>query len=253
MSVSKNLEDRVLTLTLARPEKRNALTRAMYQTLADALKGAASDAGVRAVVITGTGDCFCSGNDIGDFIAAGEAGPGPALEFLHAIAAFPKPLLAAVRGPAVGIGTTLLLHCDLVYAGEGARFQLPFVNLGLVPEGGSSLLLPAMVGHARAAELLMLGEPFDAGTARELGLINGVLADDAVEARVQDQARKLAAKPPAALAQAKAMLKSQAGKPVAQVLDEEVAAFRERLTSPEAHEALMAFQQKRAPDFSAFE
>lgn len=254
MSIRQESQEGVLTLRIERPEKRNALTYTMYRQLSDALAAAENDPQVRVVMITGKDQCFTSGNDIADFLSAIDQGPAdnPALAFLCRLAAFPKPLVAAVRGAAVGIGTTLLLHCDLIYASEEARFQLPFVNLGLVPEGGSSVLLPRLLGHARAAELLMLGEPFDAETALELGLINGCLADAEVESHAQTQALKLAAKPPSALAKTKAMLKAESGQLLAPLLETEVTELFKRLGSPEAQEALRAFQEKRAPDFSRF-
>ena len=241
----------VLRLTLARPEKKNALTRAMYTALADALTDAAADASVRAVVLTGSDGCFTAGNDLGDFLLdppTGEA--SPVFAFLRAVSAFPKPLLAAVDGPAVGIGTTILLHCDLAYASPTARFRLPFVDLGLVPEAGSSLLLPLAAGPKQAAELLLFGDVFSADAAREAGLINEVVGDP--EARAMERARALAAKPPEALRLSKALLRRAHAEAVADTMAREGALFVDRLASPEAQEAFTAFFEKRAPDFSSF-
>lgn len=169
----------VRQITMNRPDRRNALDRATYQGLIDALAAADADAAVRAVVLTGAGGCFTSGNDIKDFAAGGLEGPRVAIDFLTAISTARKPIVAAVEGFAVGIGTTMLLHCDLAYAGRGASFRLPFVTLGLCPEGGSSYLLPLIAGSKRAAELLMLGEAFDPEQAREAGLINDVTEEAA--------------------------------------------------------------------------
>ena len=253
--IEQEISDRILSIRIQRPDKRNALTLAMYQELAVILKQAGEDAAVRVVVISGTESSFCSGNDINDFLQAGRDANAvrPAREFLHQIAAFKKPIVASVNGVAVGIGTTLLLHCDLVYAADSARFQLPFINLGLVPEGGSSLLLPAMLGHQKAAELLLLGDSFDAEYALSLGLVNAVLEAEELEFHVRKQAMALAAKPPAAMVATKKLLKSHQGKSVTQVLDEEIDIFAQRLKSPEAIEAFSAFQQRRPADFSNFE
>ncbi|HEV7522714.1 MAG TPA: enoyl-CoA hydratase-related protein, partial [Candidatus Angelobacter sp.] len=170
-----SVQDRILTLQLDRPEKKNALTRGMYLGMIEALRQAESDSSVRVVLITGTAGCFTAGNDLMDFATAKPGETSPAILYLQALAAAPKPVIAAVAGVAVGIGTTMLLHCDLVYAASDARFQLPFVNLGLCPEAGSSAILPALVGHRQAAELLYFGEPFTADTARNLGIVNAIV------------------------------------------------------------------------------
>jgi enoyl-CoA hydratase/carnithine racemase len=236
-----------------RPEKKNALTRGMYQTMADAILGADKDGSTRVILLTGTADCFTSGNDIADFIAIHqEAGIKPHNPFLPAISSAQKPVIAAVNGVAVGIGTTMLLHCDLVYAGTKARFQLPFVNLGLCPELASSLLLPRLVGHQRAAELLLLGEPFGAELARELGLVNAVYPDEALLETAFRKARQLAAQPPASVRLTKALLKRPSEAAVSQTIEEELALFVELLKSPAAAEAFQAFLEKRKPDFSRF-
>ncbi|MEO0558940.1 MAG: enoyl-CoA hydratase [Bacteroidota bacterium] len=244
----------VLHITLSRIEKKNALTRAMYDALADALAEAAASAETCVVVLSGRDRVFTAGNDLMDFMAAPPTGPdSPVFRFLTALVGFPKPLLVAVDGPAIGIGTTLLLHADLAYATPETRFQMPFVPLGLVPEAASSLLLPRLAGHARAAELLMFGEPFSADTAREIGLVNEIVDSDAVVSRALERARQLAALPPSAVRQTKAFLRRPLAEAVAETISQEGAAFMERLTSPEAQEAFTAFFEKRPPDFSRFE
>lgn len=246
-------EDSLLWLRLNRPEKRNALTMAMYAALADALQAAEANPEVRVVIITGTPDCFTSGNDLADFLANPPRGEDmPVARFLNAISSFTKPIIAAVAGPAVGIGSTLLLHCDLVYAADNAAFQFPFTNIGLVPEAGSSLLLPRLVGMAKATELLFFGETFDADTALELGLINGVAAADGHLDFVRARALKLAAQPAAAIRETKKLLRQGRTGTVNERIREESDIFSARLRSPEAIEAMTAFMEKRAPDFSRF-
>ena len=249
-----HVEAGVMTLTFNRVDKKNSITRAMYAALADGLERAAQDAAVRVVLIQGDATVFSAGNDIGDFQNA-PADPGPREEqpvwrFLRAIATFPKPIVAAVCGPAVGVGTTLLLHCDLVYAGDNAAFALPFVNLGLVPEAGSSLLLPQMLGYHRAAEALLLGEPFMAEAALEVGLVNRVLPPTECNAVAQQQARKLAAKPLASLVETKRLMKGGQQAAVLARMDEEGQLFGRMLHEPAAREAFAAFAQRRKPDFS---
>ncbi|MBM4290392.1 MAG: enoyl-CoA hydratase [Deltaproteobacteria bacterium] len=247
------LEGRVLTVTLNRPERKNALTLAMYDALTAALRGAAEDPAVRAVVLRGAGGCFTSGNDLQDFMRSPpKSHDTPVFHFLAALLEFPKPLIAAVEGPAVGIGTTLLLHCDLAFAAEGASFQLPFGRLGLVPEGGSSYLLPLMVGHRRAAELLLLGERFGADDAARLGVINAAWPAEGFAARVAERAAAVAALPPEATRLSKQLLKAPFRDELARVMRAEGEVFIGRLGSPENAEAFMAFAQKRAPDFSRF-
>ena len=251
-----HVEAGVMTLTFNRVDKKNSITRAMYAALADGLEQAAQDAAVRVVLVQGDATVFSAGNDIGDFQAA-PADPGPREQqpvwrFLRAIASFPKPIVAAVCGPAVGVGTTLLLHCDLVYAGDNAAFALPFVNLGLVPEAGSSLLLPQMFGMHRAAEALLLGEPFMAEAALEVGLVNRVVPPTECNAIAQGQARKLAAKPLTALMETKRLMKGGQQAAVLARMDEEGALFGRMLHEPAAREAFAAFAQKRKPDFSKF-
>ena len=249
-----HVEAGVMTLTFNRVDKKNSITRAMYAALADGLERAAQDAAVRVALIQGDATVFSAGNDIGDFQNA-PADPGPREQqpvwrFLRAIATFPKPIVAAVCGPAVGVGTTLLLHCDLVYAGDNAAFALPFVNLGLVPEAGSSLLLPQMLGYHRAAEALLLGEPFMAEAALEVGLVNRVLPPTECNAVAQQQARKLAAKPLASLVETKRLMKGSQQAAVLARMDEEGQLFGRMLHEPAAREAFAAFAQRRKPDFS---
>ena len=241
----------VMTLTLNRVDKKNSITAAMYSTLADALDQAKADAAVRVLLLQGDATVFSAGNDIGDFLHKPPAGQdSPVFRFLHGIAAFPKPIVAAGCGPAVGIGTTMLLHCDLVYAGDNAAFALPFVNLGLCPEAASSLLVPQMFGYHRAAEALLLGEPFMAEAALEVGLVNRVVPPTEANAIAQAQARKLAAKPISSLIETKRLMKKGQAALVAQQMTEEGAVFGRMLGEPAAREAFTAFMEKRKPDFS---
>jgi len=241
----------VTTLTINRVEKKNSLTAAMYAALAQGIAQAAQDSSQRVLVIQGHETVFSAGNDVADFLNQPPTGnDAPVFHFLQGIATFPKPLLAAVCGPAVGVGTTMLLHCDLVYAGDNAAFSLPFVNLGLCPEAASSLLLPRLMGYQRAAEALLLGEPFMAEAALEVGLVNRVLPPTEANAFAQQQARKLAAKPLSSLTQTKRLLKSADTAAVVERLQEEGQVFRRMLTEPAAKEAFGAFMQKRKPDYS---
>jgi enoyl-CoA hydratase/carnithine racemase len=244
-------ESGVMTITLNRVDKKNSITSAMYAAMADALDAAGADAAVRAVVIQGHESIFSAGNDIGDFLNAPPATPdAPVFRFLRGISSFPKPLVAAVCGPAVGIGTTLLLHCDLVYAGDNAAFSMPFVNLGLCPEAASSFLVPQRMGYARAAEALLLGEPFMAESALEMGLVNRIVPPSEANALAQRQAQKLAAKPLSALLETKRLMKKGHAEIVAERMMEEGASFGRMLKEPAAREAFAAFMEKRKPDFS---
>jgi enoyl-CoA hydratase/carnithine racemase len=243
--------EQVLEIRLNRPDKRNALTDAMYGSLIDAFQAAGSNPAIRAVVISGEGEGFTAGNDLNDFIAFAQSGGEPgAYRFLKALVRFEKPLIAAVRGAAVGIGTTLLLHCDLVVAARNSRFQLPFVNLGLVPEAGSSLLLPRLVGLQRASEMLLLGEAIDAETALQFGLVNRLVEDGLALETARGLASQIAAKPPGAIRETKRLVRL--GSEAEERIDAEMLVFRERLASPELREAAMAFFEKRKPDFSKF-
>lgn len=244
-------EGGVLTITLNRLERKNSITSAMYGAMAQALKDAQDDAAVRVVVLQGHDTIFSAGNDIGDFLNQPPAGAdSPVFRFLHGIAQFPKPLLASVCGPAVGVGTTLLFHCDLVFAGDNAAFSMPFVNLGLCPEAASSLLVPQMFGYHRAAEALLMGEPFMAEAALEAGFVNRVLPPTEANAYAQAQARKLAAKPLSALVETKRLMKKPMQAAVAQQMQDEGASFGRMLREPAAREAFTAFMEKRKPDFS---
>jgi len=246
-----HIEAGVTTVTINRLERKNSLTAAMYQTLADALESARGDASVRALVLQGHETVFSAGNDLGDFLNQPPVGDdAPVFRFLRGIAAFPKPLLAAVCGPAVGVGTTLLFHCDLVYAGDNAAFSLPFVNLGLCPEAASSLLVPQMFGYHRAAEALLLGEPFMAEAALEVGLVNRVVPPSEANGLAQTQARKLAVKPLSSLLETKRLMKQGQAQAIARQMQEEGAVFSRLLTEPAAREAFGAFMEKRRPDFS---
>jgi len=246
-----HVEAGVMTITLNRLDRKNSITAAMYGAMADALASAKEDPAVRVVVLQGHETIFSAGNDIGDFLHKPPAGKdSPVFRFLRGIAAFPKPLVAAVCGPAVGIGTTLLFHCDLVYAGDNAAFSMPFVNLGLVPEAASSLLVPQMLGYHRAAEALLLGEPFMAEAALEVGLVNRVVPPTEANAIAQAQARKLAAKPLSALVETKRLLKKGQMPAVLERMGEEGASFGRMLREPAAREAFSAFMEKRKPDFS---
>ena len=245
-------ETGVTTVTFNRVERKNSLTAAMYAALADALEAASTDSTVRVVVLQGDVTVFSAGNDISDFLQQPPVTlDAPVFRFLRAIATFPKPLVAAVCGPAVGVGTTLLFHCDLVYAGDNAAFSMPFVNLGLCPEAGSSLLVPQMMGYHRAAEALLLGEPFMAEAALEVGLVNRVVPPTECNAIAQAQARRLAAKPLSALIETKRLLKKGQTAAVLERMAEEGASFGRMLAEPAAREAFTAFMEKRRPDFSA--
>ena len=242
--------DGVLEIVMARPARKNALTVAMYAAMAEAIAGASRDDAVRAVLLRGEGGTFTSGNDLNDFIQSPPTGDdSPVARFLHALVELDRPLLAAVEGRAVGIGVTMLLHCDLVYAAADAKLSLPFVNLALVPEAASSLLLPRLVGHPRAAEMLFFGEPVDAVAARELGLVNAVVPAAEVVDFARGRARALADKPAEALRQTKRLLKAPLRDETLARMHAESAAFIERLASPELREAVSAFFEKRAPRF----
>lgn len=236
----------VVTLAIARPARRNALTWEMYDALDAALAQAEADETVRVVVIRGTDDAFSAGNDLEDFLLRPpSARDAPVFRFLERVAGAAKPLVAAVNGPAVGIGTTLLLHCDLVFAGESARFALPFVKLGLVPEFASSYLLPLVAGLSRARELLMLGEPFDARAAFEAGIVTRVVPDAQVATHAAEAAARLAALPPEAVRATKSLLRAPHREAITRQLRAEGDVFREMLARPEAREALAAFLAKR--------
>ena len=248
-----HVEAGVMTITLNRLARKNSISTAMYAALADAIAQARDDAAVRVAVIQGHETIFSAGNDIADFLdqpAGGATEDRPVFRFMRGLASFPKPLVAAVCGPAVGIGTTMLFHCDLVYAGDNAAFTMPFVNLGICPEFGSTLLVPQMFGYHRAAEALLLGEPFMAEAALEAGLVNRVLPPTEANTYANAIARKLAAKPSTSLAQTKRLMKKGQEQAVLEKIQEEGAIFTRMLREPAAREAFGAFMDKRKPDFS---
>ncbi len=241
----------VMTITLNRVEKKNSINQAMYSAMADALLQATDDAAIRVVVFQGAITIFSAGNDIGDFLnGPSSTQESPVFRFLRGISSFPKPIVAAVCGPAVGIGTTMLFHCDLVYAGDNAAFSMPFVNLGVCPEAASSLLVPQMMGYHRAAEALLLGEPFMAEAALEVGLVNRIVPPTEANNLAQAQARKLAAKPLSSLIETKRLMKKGQAPQIAQQIAEEAVSFGRMMKEPAAREAFMAFMEKRKPDFS---
>ena len=246
--------DGLLTLRLNRPEKKNALTRAMYSAMAEALLAADDEPEVRAVLITGGAECFTSGNDVADFLQAPPTSlDSPVFQFMRALFELKKPIVAAVAGPAVGIGTTLLLHCDLVYVSQDAKLKMPFVSLGLCPEFGSSLILPRLLGHAKAAELLLLGEAFSGEQAAAWGIANAALADGAATLeKAAAMARRFQQLAPSAVAVSKQLMQAPGREELRQVIAAEGELFGQRLRSPEAIEALSAFMQRRQPDFSKF-
>lgn len=245
--------DRIARIELDRADKKNAITADMYQAMADALKAAEADPQVRVVLIHGRPDCFTAGNDLKDFLDKPPSGPdSPVFQFLHRISTAAKPLVAAVSGPAVGIGTTLLLHCDFVYASPNARFQMPFVTLGLVPEAASSFLLPMLAGYHRAAELLLLGKPFTAEKALAAGIVTEIVPEGDLIDHALEVAARIAALPPSSVRMTKALMKARYAATVAEAMGSEGEKFRAQLGSPEAKEAMQAFFEKRKPDFSKF-
>ncbi|MFO7576527.1 MAG: enoyl-CoA hydratase [Pelovirga sp.] len=249
--ITTSLHDGILQIGIQRPEKRNALTLDMYDALTAALDSAEEEQQVRVIVLHGTPDCFTSGNDLADFAAhPPRSENSPVFRFLRTLCRTRKPLLAMVSGPAVGIGTSLLLHCDLVYADPTARFQLPFVNLGLCPEAASSYLLPRRIGPHRAAEMLLLGEMIDAEKALQYGLINQLFPAAELTHRVLAKAAQLAAQPPQSLRLTKALLKEPQADRVAEVMSKEGELFLRQLAGAEAQEAINAFLEKRKADFS---
>ena len=249
--VLTHIEDGVMTITLNRLERKNSITSAMYAVLADAIAQAENDPAIRVAVLQGHETVFSAGNDIGDFLNQPPSGQdSPVFRFLRSIAGFPKPLVAAVCGPAVGIGTTMLFHCDFVYAGDNAAFSMPFVNLGLCPEAAASLLVPQMLGYHRAAEVLLLGEPFMAEAALEVGLVNRVVPPMEANGVARSIARKLAVKPSSSLAETKRLMKMGTQRQVLEQMAQEGISFGRMLGEPAAREAFGAFMDKRKPDFS---
>jgi enoyl-CoA hydratase/carnithine racemase len=240
----------ILRVELNRPERKNAMTSRMYVALADILNEAAKEEDIRVVLWCGAGDSFCAGNDIEDFLK-NPPGPGdsPQARLMNAFVDFDKPLIAAVQGAAIGGGTTMLTHCDFVYAGESAKFQMPFINLALVPEFGSSWSLPAQLGQIRAAELVLLGLPFDARHASDLGFVTQVVPDRDLLATASETARKLAAKPAGALRASKRLLKRSFREQMKEAIKAENEEYSVRVPSDDAKEAFRAFLEKRQPHF----
>lgn len=251
--VVARLDNRILTLSLSRPDRKNALSLAMYAALADLITSADIDAEVRVLVLTGTDEFFTSGNDLLDFMNEPQIHEQhPVVRFMNALRSCAKPVVAVVNGHAVGIGTTLLLHCDLVYAADDARLQLPFVNLGLCPEYASSYLVPRLVGQQKAAELFLLGEPFSGAEAASFGFVTKAMPKDELAAYSNTKINRLAQQPPAAVRRSKALLRAATQSAVEATLQAEYAGFAEGLASEECKESVTAFFEKRAPDFSRF-
>jgi enoyl-CoA hydratase/carnithine racemase len=253
MSIRTGVLNGVASIEIARPEKKNALTIAMYQAMADALRAAAADPAVRAVLITGQPGIFTSGNDLEDFLQRPPQGmDSPVFQFMQALVDCNKPVVAAVTGAAIGIGTTLLLHCDFVYVSDEARLAMPFVSLGLVPEFASSLLVPQLMGPRRAAEKLLLGDPFTGADAVECGIANAVLPASEVLNHARRVAERFMALPPGAVQDSKKLLRAPQRDALMAAIAREGEVFRPRLSSPETKEAIQAFFEKRKPDFSKF-
>ena len=247
------IDAKVLSLSIDRADKKNALDLTMYQALANAINAANEDKSIRVIVIKGTDDSFCSGNDIKDFLKnPPKDDSSPVLQFVRAIMNAEKPLVAAVNGIAVGIGVTMLLHCDLVFAVEEARFQMPFVNIGLCPEAGSTYILPAMMGHRKASELLLLGKMFDVDTAIDVGIVNEKVSSTSLYEVVDEVAAKIAAQPPAATQTTKRLLRAAMHEQTLAAAGRENDSFMPMLGGEECKEALTAFMEKRPADFSKF-
>jgi enoyl-CoA hydratase/carnithine racemase len=251
MNINTSIAEGVATVEMARPEKKNALTMAMYLAMATAIEAAQADRTVHALLITGQPGIFTAGNDLADFMAHPPTGEdSPVFRFMRALGTCEKPVVAAVTGAAVGIGTTMLLHCDLVYVAEDARLAMPFVSLGLVPEFASSLLLPRLLGRVQAAEKLLLGEPFSGREAVTLGLANKALPSAEVLAHARQVAQRFALLPPGAVRDSKRLLRAELGERIEATIRAEGAVFAQRLMSAEAIESFRAFFEKRRPDFS---
>lgn len=254
MTIKAAIVNGVATIEIARPEKKNALTSDMYQQMADAINAAAGAGEVRAILITGQPGIFTSGNDIEDFMARPRSEENaPVFQFMQALVACDKPVIAAVTGAAIGIGTTMLLHCDFVFVADDARLAMPFVSLGLVPEFASSLLVPQLMGNRRAAEKLLLGDPFTGAQAVECGIANAVLPASEVVNHARRVAERFNTLAPSAVRESKRLMREPHRAAILATIKTEAEIFGARLRSPEATEAFQAFFQKRAPDFSKFE
>lgn len=257
MTIKTYFLNGVASIEIARPEKKNAITVAMYRAMSDALDAAQADPAVRAVLITGQPGIFTSGNDLEDFMARAPADGGdvlntPVFHFMQTLHAFEKPVVAAVTGAAIGIGATMLLHCDFVYVADDARLAMPFVSLGLVPEFASSLIVPQLIGHVRAAEKLLLGDPFTGADAVDCGIANAVLPAGEVLNHARRVAERFNSLPPGAVRGTKSLMRRAGQAQTREAIQVEGRIFGERLRSPEAQEAFQAFFQKRKPDFSTF-
>jgi enoyl-CoA hydratase/carnithine racemase len=247
--IQSDLNNNILTINILRPKKKNALTIEMYASLSEQILNANKSSSIKTIHIKGSEDSFTAGNDLNDFMQnPPNDETSPVFKFMAALLECDKPIVAEVNGLAIGIGTTLLLHCDLVYASNKAIFQLPFINLGLVPEFASSFILPLLAGHQKASELLMLGEIFDAKTAKEIGIINNYFPENQLSIKVAEILQKLVSKPPTALSHTKRLMKSS-NKKLQKVIKEEGELFREQLHGPEVKEAITAFFEKRKPNF----
>jgi enoyl-CoA hydratase/carnithine racemase len=253
MSIKVVTLNGVATIEIARPEKKNALTVQMYQAIAEALDAAREDAAVRAVLITGQPGIFCSGNDLEDFVRRSQSNlASPTFDFMRALLDCDKPVVAAVTGAAIGVGVTMLLHCDFVYVADDARLAMPFVSLGLVPEFASSVVVPQLMGSRRAAEKLLLGEPFGADAAVECGIANAVIPPAEVVSHARRVAERFNALPPGAVREAKRLMRMPRREALLSAIEREGEVFGARLKSAEAREAFQAFFEKRKPDFSKF-
>lgn len=252
-NVQVETQDHIKILKLNRLDKKNALLVDMYDAIVATMKAAEEDDDTRVLIITGSSDCFTAGNDVMDFMMRPPTGEdSPVAQFLKILPTFTKPLIAAVEGIAIGVGTTMLLHCDLAYAGRDSQFRMPFVNLGLCPEAGSSYLLPKIMGHTRASELLLLGDVFDTEKALEYGIINSITDSGAALDAALEAAQKIAKQPPAAVRLCKSLTRQGSAQALEDAMSLEGKEFVQRLTSPEAAEAFSAFAERREPDFSNF-
>ncbi len=256
MEILTQINDGILTINFNRPEKKNAITFGMYEAMANAINASNDDKNVSVILITGKPEIFTAGNDLEDFMKhAGSLASTempPVYQFMHALNDAQKPVIAAVSGGAVGIGTTLLMHCELVYAADNAKFSMPFTQLGLCPEFASSMVLPQIAGYQRAAEMLLLGEAFSAQQAHEMGLVNKVLPLEELLPYAEKQAAKIAALPAKSIRLTKSLMKANQPQAIREKMNEENAHFGAMLSQPEAREAMMAFFQKRKPDFKQF-
>ncbi|HEX4879306.1 MAG TPA: enoyl-CoA hydratase [Limnobacter sp.] len=254
MDIQTQIDNGLMTITINRPDRKNSFTNAMYMAIGDAFRDATHSSAVKVVLVKGHEGCFSAGNDLGDFLNAPPKDlEAPVFRFLRLLSNFPKPVVAQVQGVAVGIGTTMLLHCDLVYAASTAKFSMPFTKLGLCPEAASSLLLPQLAGYQKAAELLLLGDMFTALKAYDSGIVSDVLEPEKLEAHVQAQVAKLLALPLPSLLTSKRLMKAANKPAVAAKMAEEGELFIAMLTQPQAKEAFSAFAEKRTPNFQQFE